>query len=314
MRKIIIILTLFIKIGLSFGQAGYANIIYQDSTGNTVNKEEAVYTKIIKDYSIDKSSYQYVIYYQSKKIKEEGFCEDKDCVKKTGVAVTCYENGIKKDSVLFQNNQKLGKATYWYEDGELVEQGEYYIDNKENKYKIINFWKKDRTKTVDNGTGNYNLINEFCSIQGNYIDGKKQGIWKGKYFKNNNAYEENYKDGNLVFGESTDFDGTKYPYTILETKPEPIKGINHFYKYIGSNFKYTDQSIKLKVSGRIMISFIIDQEGKVVEPKIIKSLGYGLDEEAIRVLTSYPNWTPAMQKGKKVRCSYQIPIMLQYSN
>ena len=311
MKKIVLICLFIVKIGISFGQADYDNITYQDSIGKIVNQEQAVYKKIIKDYNIEKATYQYFIFYKSDKIKEEGTCLDKYCIKKTGYVVTYYENGNKKESVQYVDDRKFGKADYWYENGNIAEEGEFFSDEKETKYRIINYWNKDKIKTVENGTGIYSLINEFCSVEGNYLNGNKSGIWSGKYLKSNDVYLENYEDGNLTSGESTDSDGTKHKYTILESKPEPKKGMSHFFKYIVQNFKRTEQSIKLKIIGKIILSFVIDREGKVIEPKIIKSLGYGLDEEAIRVLTSYPNWNPAMRKGKKVRCSYQIPIVLQ---
>lgn len=53
---------------------------------------------------------------------------------------------------------------------------------------------------------------------------------------------------------------------------------------------------------------MIEKDGKIVEPKILKSLGYGLDEEAIRVISSYENWIPGEQKGVPVRALYAIPI------
>jgi hypothetical protein len=55
---------------------------------------------------------------------------------------------------------------------------------------------------------------------------------------------------------------------------------------------------------------VVDKEGKIVEPKIMKSLGYGLDEEAIRVLTSYDEWNPGEQKGVFVKCLYSLPLSL----
>lgn len=53
---------------------------------------------------------------------------------------------------------------------------------------------------------------------------------------------------------------------------------------------------------------MIDKEGKIVELKSVKPLGYGLDEEAIRVITNYENWIPGQQRGMNVRVLYTIPI------
>lgn len=88
----------------------------------------------------------------------------------------------------------------------------------------------------------------------------------------------------------------------------PKKGIQDFYNYVGQNFTKTKAAFENKISGKLFVTFIIDKDGKIVEPKVVKSLGYGLDEEAIRVITSYENWIPGQQRGVNVRVLYSIPI------
>ena len=311
MKNIVVICLFIIKIGISFGQSDYDNITYLDSIGKIVNQEQAVYKKVIKDYNLEQSIYQYNIFYKSDKIKEQGNCLDKYCLKKTGLVIDYYENGNNKEVVRYEDNQKLGKVDYWYENGTLMEQGEFFLDDKNTKYRITNFWNKNETKTIENGTGFYSSKDEFYSVEGHYVNGNKSGIWNGKHLKSNDIYQETYENGNLISGDHTDAAGIRYHYTQLEIKPEPKKGMNDFRKYIGQNFKPSEESIRLKINGKIILSFVVDIEGRVVEPTIIKSLRNDLDQEAIRVLTSYTNWNPAMRRGKKVRCSYQIPIVLQ---
>lgn len=69
----------------------------------------------------------------------------------------------------------------------------------------------------------------------------------------------------------------------MEKKPSPKKGLQDFYKFIGTHFTYTPESLKNKIQGRLVLIFVVDTEGKIVEAKILKGLGYGLDEEAIRL-------------------------------
>ena len=94
----------------------------------------------------------------------------------------------------------------------------------------------------------------------------------------------------------------------MEEKPKPIKGMGHFYDFIGRNYN-TPQVAGLK--GKIYISFIVEKDGKLTEIKVIKDIGYGTGAEAIRVLTKYENWLPAKQRGVPVRVMYSLPITIQ---
>jgi TonB family protein len=84
----------------------------------------------------------------------------------------------------------------------------------------------------------------------------------------------------------------------MEQKPEPVDGITHFYKYIGSNFNYTKASKLHKIKGRIVLSFIVEKDGKIAEIRVIKGLGFGLDEEAVRVVSIYKKMITCSQIGK----------------
>jgi hypothetical protein len=65
------------------------------------------------------------------------------------------------------------------------------------------------------------------------------------------------------------------------------------------------------INGKVITSFIVDEEGKLVEPKTIKSFGYGTDQEAIRVIINSEKWNPGEIRGIKVRCQYTLPITIQ---
>ncbi len=118
----------------------------------------------------------------------------------------------------------------------------------------------------------------------------------------------------MISGLSIDSDGTKHEYSVMETEPIPKKGMQDFYNFIGKNFNCTRESIKNKIQGKIFVKFIINKDGQIVEPTILRGLGYGLDEEAIRVITNYENWIPGEQRGRKVRCTFSIPINVQPPN
>jgi len=81
-----------------------------------------------------------------------------------------------------------------------------------------------------------------------------------------------------------------------------------FRKYIAENVKYPEEAVKNGVTGKVIISFIVNKEGKVVNAKVEKSVDPYLDAEAIRVVESSPKWMPGKQRGKAVNVQFTFPI------
>lgn len=310
MKKIILLFLLISK--AAFAQESNDKIVYLDSLYKEVSEENKFYTKVIKDYYLEKSEYKNLLFYKSNKLKEEKTVSEKDGGYLIGEEIQYYENGNKSCSVLYENKTRHGKTYTWYENGKLKEEGEFIAENSltNKNFKMINYWNEKGEKTVIDGNGFVNSKNEFLEEHGNYKNGYRDGKWNGKSLKNAFEYEEIYSDGKLISGISTEEDGTKNEYTVLEVRPQPKKGVQHFYDFIAKKFSYPIAAKRQKIKGKIVIQFVVDKDGKIVEPKIIKGLGHGLDEEAIRVLLSYDKWIPALQRGRNVRCSYLLPLTL----
>lgn len=98
--------------------------------------------------------------------------------------------------------------------------------------------------------------------------------------------------------------------TILK-QPEYPGGIEEFYKLVGMNFKTPLEADKNKIEGKILIKFIIEKDGSLSDFKIIKDLGYGTGDEAVRVLKLSPKWIPGSENGKPVRVEYSMPITIE---
>jgi len=81
-----------------------------------------------------------------------------------------------------------------------------------------------------------------------------------------------------------------------------------FRIFIAENLQYPESAVKDSISGRVVVQFYINTEGKVTEPIVVRSAGPALDKEAIRVVSSSPLWTPGKQRGKKVNVLYTFPI------
>ena len=104
----------------------------------------------------------------------------------------------------------------------------------------------------------------------------------------------------------------KISYDTTSVKePQFPGGIEKFYMFVGQNFKMPTEFAKQKMEGKIFMEFMVEKDGSLSEFKIVKDLGYGVGDEAIRVLKLSPKWIPATENGKPVRVTYNLPITIQ---
>ena len=311
MNKTLYFLLLFFPVFL-FSQKALDKIIYFDSIGKDASKENYTFYRIIKDYNTEKDLYQIEDYYKSGVLKMEGNSKTRDGLSKEGEYVYYYENGEKKKTENYIKSRLNGNFSEWYENGNPKLKGEH-VDSESGidpDVKIFDFWNSKNEHTVTKGNGWYEDEGEEFLTQGNLKNGFKDGEWKGFIKDLKYQYIDVYKEGKFISGKSKNSDDVIREYTLLESRPLPKKGINDFYQFIGTNFVLTKEAIKNKVSGRLIVQFIIEKDGKITEPKILKSLGYGLDEEAMRVITKYENWIPGQKRGIPVRVQYSIPLTI----
>jgi protein TonB len=95
---------------------------------------------------------------------------------------------------------------------------------------------------------------------------------------------------------------------VLEVMPEPFGGAAAWSRFLQKNIHYPAQAAEVGAQGKVWISFIIEKDGKLSNIVVAKSVGHGLDEEALRVLKLAPAWKPGIQNGQHVRVKYTIPI------
>jgi periplasmic protein TonB len=124
---------------------------------------------------------------------------------------------------------------------------------------------------------------------------------------------EKPQEGEKVTGESKG-DENKV-FTFAQNDAQFPGGFGEFQKAVRDNFKYPTKARREKIQGRLSVEFVIETDGSITEPKIVgKTLGYGLEEEAIRtfnVIMKSHKWLPAEQNGKKVRLRKTLPISLK---
>jgi TonB family protein len=178
-----------------------------------------------------------------------------------------------------------------------------------------------------------------CDI---YIDGeyKAKGSWEGRLFVKTyrfearmEACEPSVKDVTLEKGNDVTItlDMPKQETTEVETVETMVKeevveeevlkvveempvfpgGAGKMMEYIAKNIVYPTYAIENGIQGRVFVTFVVERDGSISNVKAMRGIGFGCDEEAIRVIQSMPKWKPARQRGETVRCSYTIPIVFK---
>lgn len=100
-------------------------------------------------------------------------------------------------------------------------------------------------------------------------------------------------------------------FEVVEQMPEYPGGMSAMMAFIGKNIKYPVAAQKAKIQGRVVIQFIVNTEGDIISPKVLRSADPLLDAEAIRLTTIMPKWKPGIQKGQAVNVKYAVPIMFR---
>lgn len=95
---------------------------------------------------------------------------------------------------------------------------------------------------------------------------------------------------------------------LVENPPEFPGGEQALLDYIGSNVQYPKKARKKNIQGTVYISFIVEMDGKVTTVRVLRGIGGGCDKEAVRVVSSMPDWKPGYQDGEPVRVQFNLPI------
>jgi len=98
-------------------------------------------------------------------------------------------------------------------------------------------------------------------------------------------------------------------FTVVEQMPELIGGLAE----LQSRIEYPEQARRAGIEGRVYVQFIVNEEGRVEDPQVIRGIGGGADEEALRAVRE-AEFRPGMQRGRPVRVQYSLPVVFQLQN
>jgi len=97
-------------------------------------------------------------------------------------------------------------------------------------------------------------------------------------------------------------------FTVVEQQPEYVGGTAELMRFIIRNIKYPAAAVRASVQGKVFVRFVVGKDGESRDIQVLKGIGFGCDEEAVRVVSKMPAWKPAQQSGQPVSVQYNLPV------
>jgi TonB family protein len=297
----------------SSAQSG-ALIYYLKNSGKLVNsKDSADYSLVIlpPDTSIDKSLYIVHEYYKNGNVKLLATSKTNDVdLTFEGRYLAFFSDGNKMKIGGLANGHPVGQVVNYYPNGKLYSVLNYLPDGK-----LLYSDCRDSTgKTMAiNGTGNWVQFNDNFTelVAGGAIkNGLRNGEWQE--LRDSTTYRSVYKDGAIVSYHAFNLSGKAIPIPIYKIAEFP--GGNHsFNLYLTREIIYPEAAKRNRTQGNVLVSFYVETDGTIKDVEVLRGIGDGCDEEAIRLIKLSPKWSPAILNNKLARMNYKWSVLFNLS-
>lgn len=293
--------------------------------------------KTTENFNAGKLDGEYVTYDSllGNKIREGKYAKGK----KTGTWTYYYPANGKVQSIRNYTNGLLNGTFVEYDSifGGKIKGGWYDSGEKDGKWKyfhaqtgkIIGFenYKSDKLdgdQIIYDSMGNEQLIAK-------YTNDEKNGNWKLYYPATRQVwidynFKEDSLDGELITYYSSGKTKRQEKYDmgkILSSKcyNESAVEIDYYpvftkagfqpdiQTYIGDNLQYPEEAKDAKIEGKVLVRFVVNENGNITDVEVLKGIGYGCDEEAVRLVSQMPPWIPARLDGKPYKTYQTLPIV-----
>lgn len=247
----------------------------------------------------------------------KGLSSSKYKLQKNGTFIFYHENGLRKSISNYKSNRQIGKEFRFFEDGTIESEIEF-IENVigfEERYKIVQFWNKERQHKVIDGNGEYETYDiTGIPVIGEVKNGLKDGQWTGSPEYTGLKFTDLYKNGKFISGKIIDSTGRKLSYKRLIEEGKPKKGFQDFQIHISKALMKSQVVKKTKLSGKIYFLFTVEKDGNLTNLKVFKGLDETLDKEVLNTLKNCGIWIPAKIRGIETAKEHSLPIIITAIN
>lgn len=226
--------------------------------------------------------------------------------KATGLNVSIRNNGKYKGYIVLWGHDEYGDVLVL---GQMIDRMAFVFDYK--PYMIDDDQQVILYDDYEGDDSTLNLGNKYLSANKDIVDFKLLtdddldhiSPWYNKAYTSMYVQVEKAQDACLI-----NLDGLAEVNVVSEEAPEFIGGEEALLRWINQNIKYPQIAKDNHVTGRVMVSFVVDVDGAIKDVKVVKSVDPALDKEAIRVVKSMPKWKPGKRSGVPVPISYSTVI------
>ncbi|AKD57484.1 TonB family protein [Spirosoma radiotolerans] len=241
--------------------------------------------------------------------------------KRVGAELIYYSNGLVAEKI--EEFDATTIINSWYMNGQIKQVrtvAKFKPQQVGSPEQVNAYWDSTGHQQIVAGMGRVTYSTRVRSSsdttqfklfleEGAYQNGYKQGVWTGHYEDGSYFYEEQYEKGICQTGKASTMGGAMTHYTVVQQPPEFIGGMQALGQFLSQNLQYPPDAVRARVQGKVFISFVINAEGAVENVRVLKGIGYGADEEALRVVKkTNGHWKPGVQRGRKVNTNYNLPI------
>jgi len=233
-------------------------------------------------------------YYNNGQVQMKGNYRDS---KRNGIFIYYSNHHTYQSAGQYRMDRNIGKWETFHNKGKLKSEV-YYTD----RYFLKSLWDSTGLQLIKEGNGDYKeyYTNGVLKEEGQYLNGYKEGYWRGRYQNDSPYFEENYFNGRLVKGRSRNTKGEIFIYDESTLYPFPICGNQRFNSYLISEAAKRSPAIK----GSVRLSFRVTSGGIVTDFNVEKSLSPELDEIAEELIKKGPKWNPAKLHGQVLTDGY----------
>ena len=293
------------------------SVYYLKNSGKAVSsKDSADFFLVIlpPDISVDKNLFIVKEYYKNGKVRLMGNSRTNGLnLKFEGAQICFFPNGHKMRISSYNNGVPVGDVLEYYANGKL-----YSIKSYTNDQKVFLKQCNDSTGNALTENGNGKWINFFdesfkAFSEGHVNNGVEEGEWRGKWNDSINTVLV-YKTGKLMSVKEFDLSGKDITKINTQGEPEFPGGSDNMFKFINNNMHYPETARKNGTQGEVIIGFVVEADGTLTNFKVIKGIGDGCDEEALRIMKIVPRWKNGIRKGEPAPINYSVPIKFTLTN
>lgn len=223
----------------------------------------------------------------------------------------------------FSSNRLVGAVTYFYPNG-TPQREEVYgsltknaFENviKQVGYSIMSYYDSSGRQLVTNGNGiayefvktKAGLIKEFGKI----INGLRDSTWVSHFADGKLNYVEQWDMGTLIKGKRYLVDGSEFDYAEVWKMASPKNGMADFYKWMGQRMVYPRSARRYGIEGKVFLEFVVRTDGSIADIRVVRGIGGGCDEEAVRVISASPRWLPGTKRGWPIDSRFFLAVVFK---